>query len=225
MEHYERAARRGRARTRLPGSPGIARGDAGRSAVGFAAWTRRAGPPAAAAGHIDRRCGLPHGTVRQSYERRREEWELARDLAGRTCASATQAALADDHVRIVGQERSIAADPGRARRATVEFLAGKFTNAELYDWMSGVLDGRLPLLPPAGDRDGAARRRTSSPSSGRSHRRRSSRPTTGSRRRRRGRSERRPAPTGAASPARRGCCRTSTSSTSTPSRPTSASCS
>ena len=94
-----------------------------------------------------------------SYERRRQEWEFQQVLATRDVGiAAQQIRLADDHVRIAGQERLIADLQADHAEASLDFLAGKFTSAELYDWMSGILGGRLQLFPPAGDRHGEARR-------------------------------------------------------------------
>ena len=42
--------------------------------------------------------------------------------------------------------------------AAVDFLSNKFTNVELYDWMSGMLGRGIQLLPAAGDGGGAAGR-------------------------------------------------------------------
>jgi hypothetical protein len=77
-----------------------------------------------------------------SFERRQQEWELQRQLADREVAiSAQQIALAQTHTDIVRKEQSIAQTQFDQAQATVEFLANKFTNAELYEWMSGVLGG------------------------------------------------------------------------------------
>src|SRR5262249_45305645 len=47
-----------------------------------------------------------------------------------------------DHQRIASQERVIAQMQANHAQATVDFLANKFTSAELYNWMSGIL-GRV----------------------------------------------------------------------------------
>ncbi|MCI0578792.1 MAG: hypothetical protein L0332_15715 [Chloroflexi bacterium] len=78
-----------------------------------------------------------------SYERRAKEWEFQRDLARQEVLISTdQIQLATDRRLIVEQEQAIAATQLKNARATVEFLANKFTNAQLYEWMSGVL-GRV----------------------------------------------------------------------------------
>jgi hypothetical protein len=47
--------------------------------------------------------------------------------------------LAKDHQNIVNQEYKIAEMQQDNAQAAVQFLAHKFTNADLYEWMSGVL--------------------------------------------------------------------------------------
>jgi hypothetical protein len=75
-----------------------------------------------------------------SFERRQQEWELQRQLAEHDVAiGAQQIALAQTHTGIARQEESIARTQRDQAQATVEFLANKFTNAELYEWMSGIL--------------------------------------------------------------------------------------
>jgi hypothetical protein len=77
-----------------------------------------------------------------SYERREQEWRLQRALAEHdTLIGSQQVTLAQDHTRIVGQELTIAELQADQAQATADFLANKFTNAELYDWMSGILEG------------------------------------------------------------------------------------
>jgi len=77
-----------------------------------------------------------------SYERRQEEWQFQESLAQQDARTAgQQITIAQDQLRVVGQERAIAALQAQNAQATVEYLANKFTNAELYDWMSKVLEG------------------------------------------------------------------------------------
>lgn len=77
-----------------------------------------------------------------SYERRKQDWELQELLASQDVAIGTQQIrLANDHERIAGQERVIADLQADHAEASLDFLAGKFTSAELFDWMSGVLEG------------------------------------------------------------------------------------
>jgi hypothetical protein len=77
-----------------------------------------------------------------SNERREEEWELNRDLAQQDVAIGNQQMLlATDQVAVATQEQKIAQIQLDHAAATVQFLAGKFTNVELYEFMSQVLDG------------------------------------------------------------------------------------
>lgn len=77
-----------------------------------------------------------------SFERRRQEWELSVTLARQDIAiGAAQVTLATDTVDIVKQQKLIADITNTHAKDTVSFLANKFTNAELYDWMSDVLEG------------------------------------------------------------------------------------
>ena len=77
-----------------------------------------------------------------SFERRREDWEFQKSLADQdVLIGAQQVKLAQDHVRVVGQERLIAEMQADHAEAGVNFLTNKFTNVELYDWMSDVLEG------------------------------------------------------------------------------------
>ena len=81
--------------------------------------------------------------TRASYERRAEEWELHRDLAAKDQQFAeSQITGAQLQQQVAVQERQVASDQLAHAHAVAEFLATKFTNAELYDWMSGVL-GRV----------------------------------------------------------------------------------
>ena len=77
-----------------------------------------------------------------SYERRRQEWRFQRDLAEHDVRIGNQQiGIARDHLRVVGQERNIAEMQAEHAEVTADFLANKFTNVELYDWMSDVLEG------------------------------------------------------------------------------------
>jgi hypothetical protein len=77
-----------------------------------------------------------------SFERRKQEWELQRQLAeGDMAIGAQQVALAQTHTEVARQEEFISRTQHEQAQATVDFLAHKFTSAELYAWMSGVLGG------------------------------------------------------------------------------------
>ena len=76
-----------------------------------------------------------------SYERRKQEWEFQRTLAQHDMKiGAQQINIAEDHKRVVGQERVIAEMHTEHAEAVVEFLSNKFTNLELYDWMGDILE-------------------------------------------------------------------------------------
>ncbi|MCB9236141.1 MAG: hypothetical protein H6581_31120 [Bacteroidia bacterium] len=76
-----------------------------------------------------------------SFERRQQDWQFQKELAGYDLDIANQQiTLANDRVRISGQEHQIAEMQSDNAKATVDFLQNKFTNVELYDWMSGVLE-------------------------------------------------------------------------------------
>jgi hypothetical protein len=77
-----------------------------------------------------------------SYERRKQEWQYQADL-GRKDKQITdqQYQIALDQQKVVLQEQSIANLQSQHADATVNFLATKFTNVELYEYMSGILQG------------------------------------------------------------------------------------
>ncbi|MFF5077983.1 Ig-like domain-containing protein [Actinoplanes sp. NPDC000266] len=77
-----------------------------------------------------------------SFERRAQEWELQRQLSQSDIAiGEQQIAIAQAHTDTIRQEEAISRIQHEQAQATVDFLAHKFTNAELYAWMSGVLGG------------------------------------------------------------------------------------
>jgi hypothetical protein len=77
-----------------------------------------------------------------SFERRREEQIFARLIAQDDVKiGAQQVKIANDQVRVVGQERNIASIQADHAQATVDYLATKFTNVELYDFISDTLQG------------------------------------------------------------------------------------
>jgi hypothetical protein len=82
-----------------------------------------------------------------SYERRTQEWEFLRALALHDLKIGShQIRLAEDRLRIVEQERNISQMQMEHADVIVYFLANKFTNVELYDWMSGVLERTYSIL-------------------------------------------------------------------------------
>jgi Tc toxin complex TcA C-terminal TcB-binding domain len=77
-----------------------------------------------------------------SFERRLQEWQFQRSLAANDLTiSKDQITLANDKVAIVNQQSTIVTIQDAHARAIVNFLSTKFTNVELYEWMSGVLGG------------------------------------------------------------------------------------
>ncbi|ABW14395.1 hypothetical protein Franean1_5035 [Parafrankia sp. EAN1pec] len=89
-------------------------------------------------------------TLRASQERRQDEWELQLATATQDGLVAQEAILlALDHEAIVGQEARIAGLQAFEAQSVTDFLTRKFTSAELYEWMSGVLGNTSSSRPPA----------------------------------------------------------------------------
>lgn len=83
-----------------------------------------------------------HAT-KASYERRAQEWTAQKQIAEKDAAiGEQQETVARAHVNVATQEQALAQLQQAHAEATVNFLAGKFTNADLYAWMGGVL-GRV----------------------------------------------------------------------------------
>ncbi len=79
-------------------------------------------------------------SVYASQERRKQEWQLQHNLAEKDVAIAgQQITLAMRQKDIADQERQIAGTQAEQAEAAVDFLANKFTNADLYEWISGIL--------------------------------------------------------------------------------------
>jgi hypothetical protein len=77
-----------------------------------------------------------------SYERRAQEWEFQRTIALQDVKIGSQLVkISEDRLRVVGQERYIATIQAEHAEQTAEFLATKFSNVELYDWMADILEG------------------------------------------------------------------------------------
>ena len=75
-----------------------------------------------------------------SAEWRQREFETQAAIAEQDIAiGEAQIGAAQAHVGVAEQERLIAQTQMTQAQAVVNFLAMKFTNAELYEWMSGVL--------------------------------------------------------------------------------------
>jgi hypothetical protein len=76
-----------------------------------------------------------------SYQRRDEEWRYQLELSEVDKKIANQQIkVSEDNIRIVSQEREISKMNADHANDTLEFLKNKFTNAELYSWMSNVLE-------------------------------------------------------------------------------------
>lgn len=81
-------------------------------------------------------------SIQASHERRFNDWQLGYDLAAIDEQIADQqAVIATDHKNIVVQEKVISQIQTTQATAMASYLANKFTSAELYEWMSGVLGG------------------------------------------------------------------------------------
>jgi hypothetical protein len=77
-----------------------------------------------------------------SYERRKQDWELQKSLALTDVAIGNQQKLmANQRYQISEKEKTISSTQMDNALATVNFLATKFTGADLYEFMSGVLQG------------------------------------------------------------------------------------
>jgi hypothetical protein len=81
--------------------------------------------------------------TKAGFERRKQEWELNRSLASKDIDIANrQVAAAQTQHGIAEADRQVAIVQMNHAAAVAEFLATKFTNADLYEFMSGVL-GRV----------------------------------------------------------------------------------
>ena len=79
-------------------------------------------------------------SLRASQERREEEWKLQKSLADQDWQIGSQQCLiAQQHEQVVQQEGEIARIQANEAQAVANYLAHKFTNAELYEWMGRVL--------------------------------------------------------------------------------------
>jgi hypothetical protein len=78
-----------------------------------------------------------------SFERREQDWRLQKSLSEKDVQiNGQQILLALNQRQMALMERELAGLQLDHATAVVDFLVSKFTNAELYDWMSGVL-GRV----------------------------------------------------------------------------------
>ncbi|MBL7792408.1 MAG: VCBS repeat-containing protein [Saprospiraceae bacterium] len=73
---------------------------------------------------------------------RDREYQFQKSLAAQDIRIGDQTiTIANDRVRIVEQERTIEQMKADNAKEVFDFLSNKFTNEELYDWMSQVLEG------------------------------------------------------------------------------------
>jgi hypothetical protein len=76
-----------------------------------------------------------------TYKRREDEWSYQQGLANQDIKiGQQQIRISNDQLKVVGQEKRIAQLNLDHASAVLTFLTTKFTNAELYDWMSGILE-------------------------------------------------------------------------------------
>jgi hypothetical protein len=81
-------------------------------------------------------------SINAALERRKDEWRLQQQLAEQDSQiGEQQQKIANDHVQIATQERAIAGIQADNAKDSVEFLTNKFSNVELFDWLSNVLEG------------------------------------------------------------------------------------
>jgi hypothetical protein len=80
--------------------------------------------------------------ARASFERARMEWELQRRIAEQdVLIGQQQINVAQAQVGVARAELRVAQMQVENAEAVLNFLGTKFTNIELYNWMSGVLSG------------------------------------------------------------------------------------
>ncbi|MBK0403315.1 hypothetical protein I5M27_09980 [Adhaeribacter sp. BT258] len=81
-------------------------------------------------------------SIQSAHARRVDEWTLQKNLATHDLKIGDQQIkLSQDRVKITGQEKVISELQLTHSEDTMNFLLTKFTNADLYDWMSRVLEG------------------------------------------------------------------------------------
>lgn len=80
--------------------------------------------------------------TRASFERREQEWQLQKHQSQKDRQIGIQQILhAKNQQQVAAQEFTLAKWQLEHAEAVMNFLANKFTNAELFEWMSGVLGG------------------------------------------------------------------------------------
>ena len=89
---------------------------------------------------IDQEATNQTNALLAARQRRNEEWQLRRDIAEQDWLIGKQGAkLADDRVAIAKQEWTISAAQTTQAAQMLAFVNDKFSNAEFYEWMAGVL--------------------------------------------------------------------------------------
>lgn len=80
-------------------------------------------------------------SLRAGFARTQQDWQLRQQLAGADRAIAgAQVSVETDGVRAAEQEQLIGELNADTAEQLLDFHQNKFTSAELYDWMAGVLD-------------------------------------------------------------------------------------
>ena len=80
-------------------------------------------------------------SARASLERTRQDWQVRRRLATEDIRiAAQQVRVETDGIQVAEQQRTIAELGADNADRLVDFLDGKFTSVELYDWMSETLE-------------------------------------------------------------------------------------
>jgi hypothetical protein len=81
-------------------------------------------------------------SAQASVEEKKKDWQCQLALSSQDVAiGQQQVVIASDNRAIAFQDLQNASTQTRHAQATADFLAQKFTNADLYRWMSGVLGG------------------------------------------------------------------------------------
>jgi hypothetical protein len=79
-------------------------------------------------------------SIYSSFEQRRQEWQFQKKLAESDIQiGAQQILLVQSQRQVILQEKMIASIQAENAELVVDFLANKFTSAELYEWMSTIL--------------------------------------------------------------------------------------
>lgn len=108
------------------------------ASISFSIWAAVTGGQSALAQAFSTTASLLSAIA--SYELQQDEWQFNKLIAQDDVAIADQQIrIASQQARVVGQEQKIAQLRADQADDTVSFLANKFTNVELYEWMSGIL--------------------------------------------------------------------------------------